>query len=906
MRVRPFFCMSTLATAALCTASTFAGGSSCCIPNGGLGCDDPVCQDAVCAVDPFCCSIAWDTICAGEAASLCGDLCGGGGGTCPPSSNDCCFPGSGPGCADTACCEAVCAVDGFCCSVAWDGICAGEAGSLCPDLCAGSTPCGNSTNDCCAAGAGPGCSDAACCEAVCAIDPFCCSVAWDSICAGEAQGLCFELCGGDCDTTCPPGGYVEAEGCGEDTNGGCNAPPISGSNCCIANGGIGCDNLACQEIVCAVDGFCCSIAWDGICAAEAASLCGDLCATATAYEAITCGTTVCGTFWADGSFRDTDWYSFSLSAPTLVTWSVSAAIPATIALLDNNCPPFIFEIVTVQGCPSEISYCLDAGTYTAFVAPGFFNGLPCGSGDANNYLATLICGDTCEPLACGSTSAGDCCVAGSGPYCNDADCCNAVCAVDSFCCAVAWDGICAQEAAIICLELCGPDCDLTCSGTTEAEGCGEDTNGGCNAPPISGSNCCTANGGIGCDNIDCQTAVCAVDGFCCSIAWDGICAAEAASLCGDLCAAASAYEAIECGETICGTFWADGSFRDTDWYSFSLASTTDVTWSVRSVVPMTLALLDSNCPPFIFVITTVSGCPAEVSWCLDAGDYTAFVAPGFFNGLPCGAGEANNYVASLICGGSCEPLGCGSPDAGDCCTANGTPFCNDEECCTIVCSVDPFCCSVAWDGICASEAGDLCTICQFGAPANDECAGAFTVVDGGNAVTTQGATGQTDLPAECDSFGSVSVFNDVWYTYTATATGTVTVSTCNTASFDTRLAVFSGSCAEPVFVACNDDGAGCAGFTSLMTFDAVCGEKYLIVLGAFGAGVTGTGTMTITPSGECPAECIADLDGDGDVDAADLAILLGQWGGTGSANLDGVGVVDAADLAILLGEWGDC
>lgn len=46
-----------------------------------------------------------------------------------------------------------------------------------------------------------------------------------------------------------------------------------------------------------------------------------------------------------------------------------------------------------------------------------------------------------------------------------------------------------------------------------------------------------------------------------------------------------------------------------------------------------------------------------------------------------------------------------------------------------------------------------------------------------------------------------------------------------------------------------------------------------------------------------------DLNGDGVVNAADLAILLGAWGGSGAGDLDGDGVVGAADLAILLGAW---
>ena len=47
----------------------------------------------------------------------------------------------------------------------------------------------------------------------------------------------------------------------------------------------------------------------------------------------------------------------------------------------------------------------------------------------------------------------------------------------------------------------------------------------------------------------------------------------------------------------------------------------------------------------------------------------------------------------------------------------------------------------------------------------------------------------------------------------------------------------------------------------------------------------------------------ADLDGNGTVDGADLAILLGQWGASGNADINGDGVVNGADLALLLGAW---
>ncbi len=53
------------------------------------------------------------------------------------------------------------------------------------------------------------------------------------------------------------------------------------------------------------------------------------------------------------------------------------------------------------------------------------------------------------------------------------------------------------------------------------------------------------------------------------------------------------------------------------------------------------------------------------------------------------------------------------------------------------------------------------------------------------------------------------------------------------------------------------------------------------------------------------AACPADLDGDGDVGASDLAALLSAWG-TANADLDGDGDTGASDIAIVLSSWGAC
>ena len=51
--------------------------------------------------------------------------------------------------------------------------------------------------------------------------------------------------------------------------------------------------------------------------------------------------------------------------------------------------------------------------------------------------------------------------------------------------------------------------------------------------------------------------------------------------------------------------------------------------------------------------------------------------------------------------------------------------------------------------------------------------------------------------------------------------------------------------------------------------------------------------------------CLADFNGDGEVNGGDLAAVLGGWGGT-SADLNEDGVVDGADLATVLASWGSC
>lgn len=72
---------------------------------------------------------------------------------------------------------------------------------------------------------------------------------------------------------------------------------------------------------------------------------------------------------------------------------------------------------------------------------------------------------------------------------------------------------------------------------------------------------------------------------------------------------------------------------------------------------------------------------------------------------------------------------------------------------------------------------------------------------------------------------------------------------------------------------------------------------------ANGQGTDGNGDGIPDQCQSCPA----DLNGNGQVDGADLGIILVNWGGSsGQADLNGDGQIDGADLGIILVAWGPC
>ncbi|MDY0415830.1 MAG: carboxypeptidase-like regulatory domain-containing protein, partial [Pseudomonas sp.] len=144
-----------------------------------------------------------------------------------------------------------------------------------------------------------------------------------------------------CVVLCPPEGIDEGEPCGEDLNGGCNAET-------------------------------------------------------PAYTPIASGDVICGTAYANGETRDTDWYELVLDAPKTITWQATAEFPVSIFIVDaksGDCSDYeILSSITAAPCETALLTATVApGTYWLLVMPSTFDGVQC---DAyNNYVAELTTED---------------------------------------------------------------------------------------------------------------------------------------------------------------------------------------------------------------------------------------------------------------------------------------------------------------------------------------------------------------------------------------------------------------------------------------------------------------------------------------------------------------------------------
>jgi len=111
---------------------------------------------------------------------------------------------------------------------------------------------------------------------------------------------------------------------------------------------------------------------------------------------------------------------------------------------------------------------------------------------------------------------------------------------------------------------------------------------------------------------------------------------------------------------------------------------------------------------------------------------------------------------------------------------------------------------------------------------NDFCVNALPLTVGVNGPFSSVGASLSPTAWGCGS----NVGRDVWFTFDANCGGSHTFSTCTpTRNFDTVLQVFSGTCATPVLVGCNDDTGGGCGFGSTLTVNLAAGIHFVRVGG---------------------------------------------------------------------------
>jgi len=318
--------------------------------------------------------------------------------------------------------------------------------------------------------------------------------------------------------------------------------------------------------------------------------------------------------------------------------------------------------------------------------------------------------------SCGAPKSGDCCSAGTTPFCDDATCCEAICAADPFCCATAWDSLCAAAAQAEC-GVC-QTAPLFC-GAAGTGSCCEP--GGVRRFEVDG----LLSFGLAGDPLNALLDL----GFDGPVRIVGISWAVQIQTFGESWLSEAGVRFGTSDEwnlallpgagvddnndnqpfpfTSGGIFdlrelgldfslLADGVLRIEFFETFDdNPGTPDAIW-VSGEISL---LYDANGLPFC----------SDAACCEQVCAIDPFCCESAWDPICVSA-------ASLLCTTCADGPACGNVDAGSCCDANDTPFCSDAGCCVAVCEQDPFCCVIAWDTLCTQVAAERCTACGGGDP----------------------------------------------------------------------------------------------------------------------------------------------------------------------------------------------
>ncbi len=166
------------------------------------------------------------------------------------------------------------------------------------------------------------------------------------------------------------------------------------------------------------------------------------------------------------------------------------------------------------------------------------------------------------------------------------------------------------------------------------------------------------------------------------------------------------FGVANCNETVCGTtgtfLLAGVTYRDTDWFEFTVTDWSTVILTLEGDFPQQLFLLAKGCPATILLEATGNGTmPAVIdAGCLEPDTYVAWVGPSDFTGVECGT----QYLLSIDC------VPCAAPTGACCvemqCVADGIPesecagnWYEGQTCATFTCPDPSLCADLCEDAV---------------------------------------------------------------------------------------------------------------------------------------------------------------------------------------------------------------
>ena len=417
--------------------------------------------------------------------------------------------------------------------------------------------------------------------------------------------------------------------------------------------------------------------------------------------------------------------------------------------------------------------------------------------------------------------------------------------------------------------------------------------------PTAGS--CFSPHSAGCDDPACCAPVCATDPFCCDVSWDLVCVELAAGICPQRFLTDTVINPINGRryrlvspkpflETLVFlnasehglVMLTDGA--DNHWVTQNMASNIPGLAFPSARIGLNDVAQEGN------HIWTSGLLSLYLNWALgepnnakNEDSAEIFGATGLWNDIPVGklvpgiGQEFASFVWSCGQGGSCfETHG---------------PGCSDESCCHEVCVTDPSCCSSAWDAECVALAQMWCSATTIGAPIpNPATRHKYVVLSGGSWTQAQKVAHSLG--------GHLAVINS------AAENEWIRLNTIAIPGNPQQLYIgLHDQAIENKFQWLNHEPVE---YTNWGTGEPNnSNEEDFAIMNSNGKWNDLDSTFIVSAIVEIP--CAGDLDGDGTVGGADLAVLLGSWGSaTSAADLNSDSKVDAADLAVLLGGWGPC